>query len=206
MKTNTNPKSVFVKYSMLIVVIWMLSSFGYANQSNEPKSDAETKPADENSEPKTSDSDVQAQREKQFTEMLTNVVLEGSWQVAHGDDLGGKAPLSQPRTDRYTIDAVRKVADDQWIVGARVEYMEKDVTLPVPVRVIWAGDTPVITLDSMNLPGLGRYSARVMFHRGYYSGVWHGDNYGGVMSGRIVQKDVANTEAKENAVKKPEDQ
>lgn len=198
MNTNKNPKSVLVIYSMLTVAALALSSLVYANQSNESKPNAETKPPEKNSESKTSDAADQAQREKQFTEMLTNVVLEGSWQVAHGDGLGGKAPLSQPRTDRYTIDAVRKVADDQWIVGARVEYMEKDVTLPVPVRVIWAGDTPVITLDSMNLPGLGRYSARVMFHRGYYSGVWHGDNYGGVMSGRIVQPEEAKETESEN--------
>lgn len=171
-----------------------------ANQSIEPK------PADPGDEPKSSTAANREQLEKQFIEMLTDVVLEGSWQVAHGDELGGKAPLSEPHTDRYTIDAVRKVGDDQWIVGARVEYMEKDVTLPVPVRVIWAGDTPIITLDSMNLPGLGRYSARVMFHRGYYSGVWHGDNYGGVMSGRIIKRDKTETEADENAVKKSDDQ
>ena len=180
------------------MAVLTLTHFANANQSNESAPTTASKPAEK--------SEDQAQREKQFTEMLTNVVLEGSWQVAHGDDLGGKAPLSQPRTDRYTIDAVRKVGDDQWIVGARVEYMEKDVTLPVPVRVIWAGDTPVITLDSMNLPGLGRYSARVMFHRGYYSGVWHGDNYGGVMSGRIIKTDAATKEAKENAANKSEDQ
>lgn len=142
--------------------------------------------------------------EKQFIESMTDVVLEGSWQVAFGTDLEGQAPLSPPRGDRYTITEARKIDGDQWIVGARVEYMEKDVTLPVPVRVIWAGDTPVITLDSMNLPGLGRYSARVMIHRGYYGGVWHGDNYGGVMSGRIIKRAEYEKEQKKKKQEKQE--
>ena len=38
---------------------------------------------------------------------------------------------------------------------------------------------------------LGVYSARVMFHKGFYSGVWYGANYGGVMSGRVVKQSSA---------------
>jgi len=194
------------------VTVLTLTLFADANPSNEPNpsndsgSTTETSPAQENRESKPDGAGDLERRESEFTEMLSGAVLEGSWQVAHGEDLGGAAPLSEPRTDRYSIVAVRKGSDDQWIVGARVEYMEKDVTLPVPVRVIWAGDTPVITLDSMNLPGLGRYSARVMFHRGYYSGVWHGDNYGGVMSGRIIKSDGSKEEQGRKSGDKSDDE
>ena len=33
------------------------------------------------------------------------------------------------------------------------------------------------------------YSARVIFHEGFYSGVWYGNrrDYGGILSGRIVR-------------------
>ena len=36
----------------------------------------------------------------------------------------------------------------------------------------------------------GTYSARVMIHHGFYSGIWYcgGKNYGGVMQGRITKK------------------
>lgn len=132
-------------------------------------------------------SDHQAMLERQFKEAMTDVVLEGTWRMARGKDLDGRGPLSPPKTDRYTVKVVKKIQGDQWIIGARVQYMDKDVMLPVPVRVIWADDTPVITLDPMDLPGLGRYSARVMIHRGYYSGIWHGTDYGGVLSGRIIK-------------------
>jgi hypothetical protein len=36
---------------------------------------------------------------------------------------------------------------------------------------------------------IGTYSARVMIHNGFYSGVWYSNakNYGGVMQGRMVK-------------------
>lgn len=132
--------------------------------------------------------------EKKFIDTLTGAVLEGSWQMAAGEGLEGRAPLSEARTDRYEISQVQKIKDDRWLIGARVQYAEKDVVVPVPVRVVWAEDVPIITVDETFLPGLGRYAARVMFHRGYYSGIWHGTNYGGVMSGRIIQSADAPTE------------
>jgi hypothetical protein len=134
------------------------------------------------------------EQEKAFAELLTGAVLEGTWQTAQfeeakeDDKESEKGPkLAEPRTDRYTIEKAEKLGGDHWLITARVQYADKDVSLPVPVRVLWAGDTPVITLDTMNLPMLGKYSARVMFHKGFYSGVWYGAAYGGVMSGRIAR-------------------
>jgi len=127
-----------------------------------------------------------AEQEKGFAELLSGATLEGTWQMTTFEE--GKEPvLGEARADRYTIEKAEKVVEDQWMVTARVQYADKDVSLPVPVRVKWAGDTPVITLDTLNMPMLGTYSARVMFHKGFYSGVWYGANYGGVMSGRVVK-------------------
>jgi hypothetical protein len=133
-------------------------------------------------------------REKSFAELLTGAVLEGTWQTAQfeeakeDDKESEKGPkLAEPRTDRYTIEKAEKLAGDHWMITARVQYADKDVSLPVPVRVLWSGHTPVITLDTMNLPMLGTYSARVLFHKGFYSGVWYGANYGGVMSGIVAR-------------------
>src|SRR5438105_680740 len=121
------------------------------------------------------------ERERQFKEMLENSTLKGTWQVVGPEGLAGKAPLSEAKPDTYTIGKVSKASDDYWIINARVQYADKDVGIPVTVRVVWAEDTAIITLDKMALPGLGMYSARVMVYRGFYAGTWFGTNYGGVL-------------------------
>lgn len=133
--------------------------------------------------------DKAKKREREFKRMLTHATLKGTWQMTGEEGLAGKAPLSEPKPDTYTIDKVSKANDDYWVITARIQYADKDVFIPVTVRVVWAEDTPIITLDTMALPGLGTYSARVMIYRGFYSGTWFGKNYGGVLSGRIIHED-----------------
>lgn len=129
-----------------------------------------------------------ADLEKNFRQMLAGSVLKGSWQMTRGEGLEGKAPLDEPREDTYTIDSVQKSGENYWVITARIQYADKDVRIPVPVRVEWAGDTPIIALDNIGLPGLGTYSARVMVYRNFYAGTWFGKGYGGVMSGQITKQ------------------
>lgn len=107
--------------------------------------------------------------------------------------LNGRAPLTDPKPDKYTIASAARLNDDTWVINARIQFGDKDVTVPVPVRVVWAEDTAVITLNDLAIPMVGTYSARVMIHHGFYSGVWYcGEkNYGGVMQGRIVKEAAA---------------
>lgn len=126
--------------------------------------------------------------EREFEQTLTGATLVGIWQMTSGEGLAGRAPLSEPRTEKYTISAVRKLDAERWAVTARIQFADKDVDIPVPVRVVWAEDVPIITLDELWLPMLGSYSARVMVHRGFYSGTWFGKDYGGVLSGQIVHE------------------
>lgn len=142
---------------------------------------------DPTSRPKGGKAEARREHERQFKEMLENNVLKGSWQMTGEAGLAGKAPLSEGKPETYTLGKVSKASDDYWIINARVQYAEKDVSIPVTVRVTWAEDTPIITLDKMALPGLGTYSARVMIYRGFYAGTWFGTNYGGVLSGQIVK-------------------
>ncbi|HKQ47289.1 MAG TPA: hypothetical protein VJZ71_04365 [Phycisphaerae bacterium] len=130
-------------------------------------------------------------REREFKKALTGATLKGTWQMTGEEGLAGKAPLSEPRPEVYTIDKVSKASDDYWVITARIQYADKNVYIPVTVRVVWAEDVAMITLDEMALPGLGTYSARVMIHRGFYSGTWFGKNYGGVLSGQIVHNEAA---------------
>ena len=116
--------------------------------------------------------------ERQFEESLTGATLVG--QFTHGDRPG----LSE---ERYTIQKVSKLQGDLWLFTARVQYGSRDVTVPMPLTVQWAGDTPVITLTDLSIPGLGAYTARVLFYRGQYAGTWSGKTAGGHLFGRITK-------------------
>ncbi len=131
-----------------------------------------------------------AELEKQFEETLTGATLTGVWQMTGEGGLSGQAALTEPKPDQYVIGKIAKVSDEYWVITARIQYADKDVNIPVPVRVVWAEDTAIITLNDLAMPLLGTYSARVMIHHGFYSGVWYcgGKNYGGVMQGRITKK------------------
>jgi len=119
--------------------------------------------------------------EKKFQDALENVVFTGRWRLVEGGKLGEEAE------DKYTIRSASKVAEDTWLIHARIQYGGKDVAVPVPVKVYWAGDTPVISITSAGIPGLGTYTARVLVHEGLYTGTWSGPGHGGFLSGVITK-------------------
>jgi len=150
------------------------------------------------SEPAAPPIPSRAELEKQLAEDLTGATLIGVWQMTGKDGLTGKAALTDPKPDQYNISKAMKVTGDHWVIQARIRYADKDVNIPVPVRVVWAEDTAIITLNDLSMPLLGTYSARVMIHHGFYSGVWYcGEkNYGGVMQGRIAKEPPTEAAAK----------
>ena len=76
-----------------------------------------------------------------------------------------------------------------WQIPARIQYGENDVTLPIPLPIRWAGDTPVIVVDNVTLPGFGTVSARVMFFDDHYAGYWKHGDHGGNLFGVIHPAD-----------------
>ena len=68
------------------------------------------------------------------------------------------------------------------------------------LNVLWAGDTPVITVDKKSFASLGTYTARVLFYDNKYVGTWDGANHGGTLFGKIVKAD-----AKDKAIDAPKD-
>ena len=48
-----------------------------------------------------------------------------------------------------------------------------------------AGDTPVITLTHVVVPGLGTFTSRVMVYGDRYAGTWQHDKVGGHLWGHI---------------------
>ena len=120
--------------------------------------------------------------EAKFKATLTKATLSGRWCSIKDGQLGLE------KEDKYTIVSVNKVGNDMWLIHARIQYGKKDITAPIPVQVKWAGDTPVIVVDDVGVPGSGTYSARVMIYDNTYAGTWKGGDHGGLMNGVITQQ------------------
>ncbi len=121
--------------------------------------------------------------ERSFRERMQQVVLVGHFTI-DGRETGGALP------ERYEIDGVEKVGDDRWRFDVRMVYGSVDVTLPVVVPVVWAGDTPMVSITDFGIPGLeGVFTARVFFYEDRYGGSWQHDMergvFGGLMYGHI---------------------
>jgi hypothetical protein len=117
--------------------------------------------------------------EKEFEQSMSGVTLVGHYSRT------GSTTLSD---DKYTIEKVTRIKDDQWRFDARVQHGSNDVTLPVTLHVQWAGDTPVLELTDESVMGMGTFTARVVIYRGQYAGTWSSANgHGGQMFGDVVK-------------------
>lgn len=126
-------------------------------------------------------SDAAAEQAKRIAELeksLSGCSLVGQFTVTGRE-------TSTPREERYDLVSVKHVQGDMWLITARIKYGPNDVTVPLPLPIRWAGDTPVITVDEFAIPGLGTYTARVMIYRDHYAGFWTGADHGGHLFGRV---------------------
>jgi len=117
---------------------------------------------------------------EEFEKYLSNSILSGSFTI-------DGQPLNKLEEERYEIKSAKKLDgdDDLWEIKTRIKYGNKDLTVPVVVTIQWVGRTPMIVLDSVTIPGLGTFSARVVFHDRKYAGTWKHDNVGGHLFGRV---------------------
>ena len=163
---------------LLVPLILLILGFGATAQEKPGAGDnAKKDPGPEASTENVS----RAELEKRFSDTLTGATLIGRWRLVKDGGLG------EEREEKYSISAATKVGGDLWLITARIQYAGKDVTVPVPVKVLWAGDTPIVTVTDAGIPGLGTYTARVMFYRDLYTGTWFGPGHGGLMSGSITR-------------------
>jgi hypothetical protein len=120
--------------------------------------------------------------EARFKATLTKATFSGRWcSIKDGK-------LSPEKEDKYTILGVSKVGADVWLINARIQYGQKDLVAPIPVQVKWAGDTPVIVVDNVGIPGGNSYSARVLIYNQTYAGTWSGGDHAGLLSGTITNE------------------
>lgn len=126
---------------------------------------------------------TQEELEAKFKATLTKATLSGRWcGIKEGK-------LTPEKEDKYTIVSVSKLGGDAWIIHSRIQYGKKDFVAPIPVQVKWAGDTPVITLDDVGMPGGGNaYSARVIIYDKTYAGTWSGGDHKGLLNGIITNE------------------
>ncbi|MEX2176830.1 MAG: hypothetical protein WD872_20855 [Pirellulaceae bacterium] len=116
---------------------------------------------------------------------LTGVKLVGKFTVT------GKADMT-PKEEEYTITSAMKLPEpDLWLLKARVKYGQSDGTFPIPLEIKWAGDTPVITLTNLAIPGLGTFSSRVVIYEGRYAGTWQHGDVGGHLFGVLQRPEEA---------------
>lgn len=122
--------------------------------------------------------------EKAFAELLAGVDLVGTFTV------DGQA--GTPKQDRYSITKAVKVKGNNWIIHSRIKYGEVDIAVPVPVKIDWAGETPVLSVADLKIPGLGsEFGSNILFQGGRYAGTWEHGKVGGHMWGRIEKTPVA---------------
>ncbi|MEQ1829867.1 MAG: hypothetical protein ABL921_28145 [Pirellula sp.] len=117
---------------------------------------------------------------QEFEQYLSGTVLTGVF------TLDGK-PLNSLEEERYEIKSAKKIEgqDSLWEIVARIKYGKKDIEVPVEINVEWVGKTPVMVMDSVTIPGMGTFSARVVFHDKKYAGTWKHDDAGGHLFGRV---------------------
>ena len=124
--------------------------------------------------------DDKAARYKKLETLLTGAKLTGNFTIIGKDKDFPK--------EEYTILSAEKAEEGEfWLLRARIQYGGKDVTVPMPIEILWAGKTPVMTLDNLTIPGMGTFSARVVLHDDKYAGTWQHDKVGGHLFGTITR-------------------
>jgi hypothetical protein len=175
--------AVFVVRSAVFVVSISAIALADCSLAQTAGSGSSSPPSSQSAKPAAA-SVGQAALEKAFAEMLSGATLEGSFTSTSA----GRDPTKLSR-EKYTIGQVRKLAGNLWLIPARVQYGDRDLTVPLPAPIQWAGDTPVIVVD--NVPGFENMSARVLFFADHYAGYWKHGDHGGHLFGTITRGETA---------------
>ncbi|MDG2223725.1 MAG: hypothetical protein P8L85_20265 [Rubripirellula sp.] len=129
-------------------------------------------------------------REQRLAAYLSGIKLVGKFTI-DGRDVA-------PKTEEYTISKCEKLEQaDMYRMTARIKYGEIDAEVPLDLKILWSGNTPVITMDGFWIPAMGTFDARVMIHKGRYAGTWQHDAVGGHMFGILQKTEEGETQGSE---------
>jgi hypothetical protein len=168
--------------AMLLVAALALLSLSFAAL----RVSAAEKPAEAASSAEQKLTEPTAEQVADLEKLMNRATMVGHFTVTgEGEgnqlDAGGRK-LSE---ERYELGDVKRLESGDWLIQSRIRYGDHDVTIPLTLPIRWAGDTPVICVDDMPIPGLGTFTARVMIYRGHYAGFWTGKDHGGHLFGVI---------------------
>ncbi len=170
------------------IMLW-LAGLGFATgipllphavAAQEPAAQATSDPAPGAAKPQSPSTSGEAvAREQRLVRYLTGAKFTGQFSV------DGKG-FGNLKDETYTIAKCEKLPEpDAYRLTAKIKYGETDGEFPMDLKIVFAGNTPVITLDNVWIPGLGTFSSRVLVHQGRYSGTWDHDAVGGHLFGKI---------------------
>ncbi len=142
---------------------------------------AQDKPAGDSTQ-KPKPAAAPEQLEAAFKATLTKATMTGHWSSIKDGKLGPE------KEDKYNIVSANKVGGDKWVVSTRIKMNGREMVVPIPVEVKWAGDTAVLSVDNLQYPGAGTYSARVLFYEHTYAGTWSGGDHGGLIYGILTNE------------------
>lgn len=137
-------------------------------------------------------------KEQKFKESMQGTVLVGQFSIV------GKEKADAPKQERYEIKSVTKISEGMWTFTTRVKYGKVDTELPIPVPLVWAGDTPMVSMTNFTIPGMGTFSCRVIFDGDRYAGTWQHGPKGGHMWGTIEKGNKGDKEVEGKVEKSPE--
>jgi hypothetical protein len=172
-------KVTLVRFCIPIIVITWLGAREQASAQapvTEPPKDAR-KSAPATNKPLPSDP------EERFKMLFTNATLSGRWARLKDGVLG-----EERAGDNYTILSVVKRDGENWTVNAKMKYRDKELILPVPVRMKFTGDAAVLIVEDLGIPGGGTYTARLLIFERTYSGTWKDQRGGGMLYGTIANQ------------------
>jgi hypothetical protein len=163
-----------------VLVFVTLASFLHAEQP--PAATKESDPK----ETKTTESNEISRSEK-LAQYLSDTDFVGRYTTDGKDE-------NPPAVERYTIRSCKVLEEpDMFELMVRIRYDAVDTEVPLKVRIVFADQTPVMTIDQMWIPGLGTFDARVLIRKDRYAGTWQHGDHGGHLFG-VIEKRRADVE------------
>ncbi len=188
--------------SRLVILFAIATIPLFSAQLLAQKTPAETKPAAAKTDATPADAklDLGSAPDQEAIDNL-KTFLEGSkWNGTF--TVKGKG--EKLHVEEYEISEAEKDEGDQWLLLVRIRYMGKDRSATIPVNFHWINRTPVIVIDSLTIPGMGTFDARVIIRKGMYAGTWAHGKVGGHMFGDIKTKaQLAEAEARKAEKEQP---
>lgn len=171
--------------AVAVVVSSDLGADAQEGRGGSPKPAAISATLDDAEAPAAEANAVSPERLEKFAKYMSGAKLVGRFTIL------GQEQKELP-AEEYLIKSVEKLPEaNMYRFTATIKYGDTNAELPMDIPVLWAGDTPVISLTDMWLPGLGTFSARVLIYRDSYAGTWQHGEVGGHMFGTIVRAESA---------------